>query len=111
MWVIVGSFSILADEVESHHVEQLALCKRFVDGDNNIREQFLEFGQCKRIDRKSIAEEILYILKKMGLDFNNCCCQGYDGAANMISEAVGIQRIIKNISSEKVFILIVVAIT
>ena len=47
----------------------------------------------------------------MGLDVNNCCCQGYDGAANMISEAVGIQRIIKKISSEKVFILIVVAIT
>ena len=54
-------FSILADKTESHHVEQLLLCIRFVDDDNNIREEFLEFGQCKRIDRKSIAEEILYI--------------------------------------------------
>ena len=35
------------------------------------------------------------------LDINNCRGQGYDGAANMSSEAVGIQRIIKNNSSEK----------
>ena len=87
-------FSILADEIESRLVEQLPLCIRFVDDDGNIREEFLEFGQCKRIDGKSIAEEILYILKKVGLDVNNCRGQGYDGAANMSSEAVGVQRII-----------------
>ena len=52
-------FSILADGVESHHVEQLLLCIRFFDDDNNIREEILEFGQCKRIDGNSIAEEIL----------------------------------------------------
>ena len=92
-------FSILADEVKFHHVEQLPLCIRFVDDDNNIGEELLEFGQCKRIDRKSIAEEILYILKKVGLDVNNCRGQEYDGAANISSEAVGVQRIIKNNSS------------
>ena len=37
----------------------------------------------------------------MGLDVNNCQGQGYDGAANMSSEGVGVQRIIKNNSSEK----------
>ena len=94
-------FLILADEVKSHHVEQLPLCIRFVDDDNNIREEVLEFGQCKWIDGKSIAEEILYILKKVGLDVNNCWGQDYDGAANRSSEAVGVQRIIKNNSSEK----------
>ena len=94
-------FSILADEVKSHHVEQLPLCIRFVVDGNNIREEFLEFGQCKRIDGKPIAEEILYILKKIGLNVNNCRGQGYDGTANMSSEAVGVQRIIKNSSSEK----------
>ena len=94
-------FLILADEVESHHVEQLPLCIRFVDDDNNIKEGLLEFGQCKRIDGKSITEEILYILKKVGLDVNNCRDQVYDGAANMSSAAVGVQRIIKNNSREK----------
>ena len=69
-------FSILADEVESHHVEKLPLCIRFVDDDNNtyivlLIQEFLEFGQYKRIDGKSIAEEILYILKKVDLDVND----------------------------------------
>ena len=94
-------FSILADEVESHHVEQLPLCIRYADDDDNIREEFLELGQCKRFDGKSIAEEILYILKKVSLDINNCRGQGYNDAANMSSEAVGVQRIIKNNSTEK----------
>ena len=94
-------FLILVDEVESHHVKQLPLCIKFVDDDSNIREEFLEFGQCKRIDGKSIAEEILYILKKVGLDVNNCRGQGYDGAANVSSEVIGVQRIINNNSSEK----------
>ena len=92
---------ILADEVKSHHVEQFPLCIRFVDDDDNIKEEFLEFGQCKWIDRKSIAKEILCILEKVGLNVNICWDQGYDGAANMSSEAVGIQRIIKNSSEKK----------
>ena len=96
-------FLILADEVKSHHVEQFPLCIRFVDDDDNIKEEFLEFGQCKWIDRKSIAEEILCILEKMGLNVNICWDQGYDGAANMSSEAVGIQRIIKNSSEKSVY--------
>ena len=57
-------FSILADEIESHHVKQLLLCIRFVDDKNNIRDEFLEFGVYKQIDGKSIAEEILYILPR-----------------------------------------------
>ena len=82
-------FSILADEVENHHVEQLPICIRFVDANSSIREEFLEFGRCKRLNREAIAKEILRVLKKAGLDISNCRGQGYDGAANMSSEAVG----------------------
>ena len=57
-----------------------------------------------KTDEKSIAEEILYILKKVGLDVNNCRDQWYDGAANMSSEAVGVQRIIKNNSEKSIYI-------
>ena len=96
-------FLILVDEVKSHHVEQFPLCIRFVDDDDNIKEEFLEFGQCKWIDRKSIAKEILCILEKVGLNVNICWDQGHDGAANMSSEAVGIQRIIKNSSEKSVY--------
>ena len=56
---------------------------------------------CKRIDGKSIAEKIWHVLEKLGHDVYNCQNQGYDGAANMSSEAVRAQRIIKNNRSEK----------
>ena len=94
-------FSILAAEVKSHHVEQFSLCVRFIDDDDDIKEEFLEFGQWKWIDRKSTAEEILYTLQKVDLSVNNCWGQMYDGTANMSSEAAGIQSIIKNNSIKK----------
>ena len=46
-------------------------------------------------------KNLIYILKKVGLDVNNCWGQDYDGAVNRSSEAVGVQRIIKNNGSEK----------
>ena len=36
-------YSILADEVTSHNVEHLAICARFVDGNKDVREEFLRF--------------------------------------------------------------------
>ena len=35
-------FTILADKVKGHHVEQLPICVRFSDKSNDIREEFLE---------------------------------------------------------------------
>ena len=58
-------FSILPDEVENHHVEQLPICIRFVDANSSIREEFLEFGRCKRLNAEAIAKEILRVLKKL----------------------------------------------
>ena len=54
-------FTILVDEVESHQVEQLPLCIRFVDDKKNIREEFLEFGKCKVTD-EDIANQIIHII-------------------------------------------------
>ena len=88
-------FSILADEVGNHHVEQLPICIRFVDAKSSIREEFLEFGRCKRLNGEVIAKEIRRILKKAGLDISNCHGQGYDSAANMSSEAVDTHAHIK----------------
>ena len=81
-------FTILADEVESHHVEQLPICVRFVDKPNDIREEFLEFGRCAQVNGESISNEILRVIKKADLDIKNCRGQGYDGASNMSSKAV-----------------------
>ena len=81
-------FTILADEVEGHHVEQLPICVRFVDKSNDIREEFLEFGRCTQVNGEAISNEILRIIKKSDLDIMNCRGQGYNGASNMSSEAV-----------------------
>ena len=96
-------FSILADEVESHKVEQLPICIRFVDKSNDIREEFLEFSRCEQINGKAIAREIVRVLEKAGLNIKNCRGQGYDGAGNMASEAIGVQREIKNICEKAVY--------
>ena len=40
-------FSLMTDEVESHHTEQLPIYLRFVDKECNIREEFLEFDKCE----------------------------------------------------------------
>ena len=84
----VNFFTILAEEVERHHVEQLPICVRFVDKSNDIREEFFKFGRCTPVNGEAISNETLRIIKKANLDIMNCHGQGYDGASNMSSEAV-----------------------
>ena len=54
-------FTILADEFESHPVEQLPLCVRFVDDKKNICEVFLEFGKSIWVTGEAIAYQITHI--------------------------------------------------
>ena len=84
-------FSIMADEVTSHNSEQLALCIRFVDGSNNIREEFISFSNVKRITGEHLALEILQVLQNLDLQVENVRGQGYDGASSMSSGRVGVQ--------------------
>ena len=60
-------YSIMADEVTSQNSEQLAICVRFVDSVNNIREEFLQFSRLAHITGKHIAEEILKSLEDLGV--------------------------------------------
>ena len=78
----------MADEVESHHTEQLPICLRLVDKECNIREEFLEFGKCEQTNGGSLCKEIMRITEKNNLNIEFCRGQGYDGAANMSSQAV-----------------------
>ena len=52
-------FSALADEVSSHNVEHLCLCFRFVDGQYNVREEFIPFITLERICAVDISEAII----------------------------------------------------
>ena len=96
-------FSVLGDEVENHKVEQLPICIRFVDKNNKISEEFLEFGRCEQLNGKVIVTEIIRVLEKSNLDIRNCRGQGYDGGSNMSSEAVGVQKQIKKLCKEAVY--------
>ena len=53
--------TILADEVESYHVEHLPLCIRFVDDKKDICEVFLEFEKSTQVTGEAIAYQILHI--------------------------------------------------
>ena len=84
-------FTIMADDVTSHNVEQMALCVRFVDEHQNIREEFLQFSKPLRTTGYHLAEEIKSALQELRIKLKNMRGQRYDGAASMSSTRVGVQ--------------------
>ena len=76
-------FSVLADEVSCHNVEHLPICIRFVDVNNDIREEFISFIKLERIRAADIASAIVQSLEGNGLSMDNLRDQGYDGASTM----------------------------
>ena len=86
---------VMADEVTSHNVEQLAICCRFVDEKSDIREEFMSFLKLDRITGESIAKGILDFLRSQDIPIGDMRGQGYDGASNMASSRVGVQARIK----------------
>lgn len=96
----VKYFSIMADEVTDPHGNQevLSLCLRFVDVTDrkpHVREVFLDFLHLQRVTGKRIAESILSLLDKHGLDVQDMRGQSYDGASAMASDKRGAQATIK----------------
>ena len=88
-------YSIMADEVTSHNIEQLVLCVRYVDDDNNIHEEFMRFVILARNTGKHVASAIIESLDHYGLPIENSRGQGYDEDANMSSNRVGIHALIR----------------
>lgn len=85
-------YSILCDEATDHsNKEQVSVVLRFVDGNCNIKEEFLDFVGTKRITGEVLARKLKETLVKYDVDFQDCRGQGYDGAANMSSSGAGVQ--------------------
>ena len=80
-----GVFAILADEnTNCSNKEQLALIIRFVDKNNEIREEFLKFIYMDSgVRGEELKSKILETLRNAGIDMSYCRGLGYDGAANM----------------------------
>ena len=69
-------YAILADEVTSHNIEHLAICARFVDQNNDIREEFLAFIGLDRITGAEIADAIIKLLQDNDVPVANMRRQG-----------------------------------
>ena len=84
-------YSILGDEATSHNEEKLSIVIRFVDANKDIREEFLEFKDLERTTGAAVSETLLSTLCSLNIPIEDCRGQGYDGAASMSSQRVGVQ--------------------
>ncbi|KAM7430177.1 hypothetical protein ABFA07_019069 [Porites harrisoni] len=84
-------YSILGDEATSHNEEKLSIVIRFLDANKDIREEFLEFKDLERTTGAAVSETLLSTLRSLNIPIEDCRGQGYDGAASMSSQRVGVQ--------------------
>ena len=78
-------FAILANEsTDCSNKEQFALIIGFVDKNNEIREEFLNFIYMNSgVRREELKSKLLETFRDASIDISYCRGQGYDGAANM----------------------------
>ena len=62
---------------------------RFVDANKDIREEFLEFKDLERTTGAAVSAVLLATLEALNIPIKDC--YGYDGAASMSSERVGVR--------------------
>ena len=79
----------MANEVTSVNDELLSICFRYVDGQKDIHEVFLQFLKLERITRSDISAALLSFYKSSEIDIKRCWGQCYDAVPNMQSEKSG----------------------
>ena len=86
---------ILDEASDTSNKEQLSFCLRFVDSNNDIREEFLKFIHCDEgVTSRDLFEAVANTLSEFGLDLMNCRGQGYDGAGGMAGKVNGLSGIV-----------------
>ena len=69
----------------------MSLVLRFVDGDYNIREEFIAFMNCKwGLSGAQLAKLLLETLSDLTLSIDDCQGQGYDGAGAVAGHINGL---------------------
>ncbi|CAI6351604.1 unnamed protein product [Macrosiphum euphorbiae] len=90
-------FSILADETtDVSNIEQLSLCVRYVDNNNMLNEDFIQFIAIHSLTGLDLVTSILKGLSDCGVNSEFMYGQGYDGASNMAGQFKGVQKIIRD---------------
>ena len=99
-------YSILADEVAGiSNTEQLSLVLRFVDENNIIREEFVDFLPClDGTSGQALASVILDRIGQYELDPALIRGQGYDGAGNMSGKFRGCSACISQYFPKAVYV-------
>ena len=72
-------------------MEHLPICVRFVDDNDEIREEFITFLKLERVRADDIANSIIQSLEGFGLSLDGLRGQGYDGASTMSGVKAGVQ--------------------
>lgn len=99
-------FTIIADEAcDSSTKEQMALILRFVDSENNIREDFIRFVHCQEglsgLDLFNVITKC--IKEKLNLDILNCRGQGYDGAGSVSGHINGLSAHVLRVNPKALY--------
>lgn len=105
-------YSIIFDETtDISKVSQMSILVRYLDRENNIREDFLGFIDCHKTNYDDFTKEpiltgeilgktVVSFLNKIGLPFENCVGIGTDTCSVMLSDQKGavseIQKNLKN---------------
>lgn len=91
-----GVFALLADEMKDvKKTEQTSLILRYYYR-GVIKESFLHFEAAERLDAAGLAEKIINILERYGLEYRkNLVGQSYDGASVMSGKNSGVKETAK----------------
>jgi hypothetical protein len=86
-------YSIICDEAcDTSTKEQMSLVLRYVDGEYNIREDFIRFVHCTEgLSGLALSTVILKTLNELNLNIADCRGQCYDGAGNVAGKINGCQ--------------------
>ena len=83
-------FAVLVDETKDNSKkEQLAILLRYFD-EGKVRERPIGCYHMKSLDAESLASFIHDTVAKLGLDWNYCVAQCYDGASVMSGPFSGV---------------------
>uniref|UniRef100_F6X4E3 DUF4371 domain-containing protein n=1 Tax=Ciona intestinalis TaxID=7719 RepID=F6X4E3_CIOIN len=85
-------FSIISDETaDVSNKEQVCICIRYVDDKFIIHESFIGLFETCETSSATLHKLIQSAITSVGLSFNDCRGQSYDGAANMSGHLSGVQ--------------------